>query len=369
MTNDARRRGRALGLPFPGETGPLNAITDVPGVAIGMTTLIEDPQAAGDRTICTGVTTILPRPRDRLMEPVWAGVHSFNGNGELTGTHWIEDGGAFTGPVCLTNTHSLGIAHHAAIRWMVDRYPETFGADHLWCLPVVGETYDGVLNDINAQALREEHVIAALDAAAPGPVAEGNVGGGAGMIAYEFKAGTGTASRRIRIGDEDYTVAALVQANHGLRDGLTVLGVPVGRVLRDDLLHERETGSIIAVVATDAPLLPHQLRRVAKRGAIGIARGGTFGGNSSGDIFLAFSTANPVPRPAPPLMSLTALDDGAIDPVFEAAVQAIEEAVINAMLAATDRRSVKPAGRTVRAVDHAALLQAMQAHDGLRSPR
>ena len=361
MSGEARKpRARDLGLPFRGETGALNAITDVPGVLIGQTTLIEDdPRGA----VCTGVTAILPKGRDRLLEPVWAGVHALNGNGELTGTHWIEDGGHFTGPVLLTNTHSVGIAHHAAIRWMIAREPEAFADAHVWAMPVVGETYDGVLNSINAQALREEHVIAALDAAAPGPVAEGNTGGGAGMIAYEFKAGTGTASRLVEAGGRACVVAALVQANHGLRGWLTVCGAPVGRVLRDDLILEREAGSIIVVVVTDAPLLPHQLRRVAKRGSIGIGRGGTIGGNGSGDIFLAFTTANATPRlgAAPEILSFEAMNDRCVDPLYEASVEAVEEAVVNALLAARDRMAVKPAGRWVRAIDHAALLRAMEA--------
>ena len=361
MSGEASKpRARELGLPFRGETGALNAITDVPGVLVGQTTLIDDDDPRGP--ICTGVTAILPRGPDRLLEPVWAGAHALNGNGELTGTHWIEDGGHFTGPVLLTNTHSVGVAHHAAIRWTVARHPQVFADTHTWLMPVVGETYDGVLNSINAQALTEEHVIASLDAAAPGPVAEGNTGGGAGMIAYEFKAGTGTASRLVDAGGRRHVVAALVQANHGLRDWLTVSGAPVGRMLRDDLLMERETGSIIVVIATDAPLLPHQLRRVAKRGSIGIGRGGTVGGNSSGDIFLAFTTANAVPRldAAPEVLAFEAINDRCVDPLYEASVEAVEEAVVNALLAARDRIAVKPAGRRVRAIDHAALLQAMR---------
>ena len=261
----------------------------------------------------------------------------------------------------LTDTHSVGVAHHAAIRWMLAREPEAFAREHIRAMPVVGETYDGVLNSIDAQALREDHAIAALDAAASGPVAEGNAGGGAGMIAYEFKAGTGTASRIVRAGGRRHVVAALVQANHGLRDRLTACGAPVGRVLRDDLLLEREMGSIIVVIATDAPLLPHQLRRVAKRGSIGIGRGGTVGGNSSGDIFLAFTKANAVPRldAAPGILDLEAINDRCVDPLCEASVEAVEEAVVYALLAARDRMAVKPAGRWVRAIDHAALLRAM----------
>jgi D-aminopeptidase len=352
-------RARDLGLPLTGTPGPSNAITDVPGVAVGMTTLIEGtgPLVPGRGPVRTGVTAILPRAEGEEPLPVWAGCFSFNGNGEMTGTHWIEDGGYFAGPICLTNTHSVGIAHHAAVRWMTRRYAARFAADHAWAMPVVAETYDGTLNDINGQHLREEHVLAALDAARPGPVAEGNVGGGTGMIAYEFKAGTGTASRRLRVAGREGTVATLVQANHGRRDWFTVLGVPVGQHLREDLLRPREVGSIIVVLATDLPMLPHQLRRLAKRAALGMGRGGTIGGNSSGDIFLAFSTANPLllPNHAPPVWQIEALDDNLFDAVYEAAIDGTEEAVLNAMLAAEDMQTLKPPGKTAKAIDAAAL--------------
>jgi D-aminopeptidase len=352
-------RSRDLGLPFTGTPGPSNAITDVPGVAVGMTTLIEGagPLVPGRGPVRTGVTAILPRAEGDEPLPVWAGCFSFNGNGEMTGTHWIEDGGYFAGPICLTNTHSVGIAHHAAVRWMMRRYAARFAADHAWAMPVVAETYDGTLNDINGQHLREEHVLAALDSARTGPVAEGNVGGGTGMIAYEFKAGTGSASRRLRLAGRDATVAALVQANHGRRDWFTVLGVPVGQHLREDLLRPRDVGSIIVVLATDLPMLPHQLRRLAKRAALGIGRGGTIGGNSSGDIFLAFSTANPLalPNHAPALWQIEALDDNLFDAVYEAAIDSTEEAVLNAMLGAEDMQTLKPPGRTAKAIDAGAL--------------
>jgi D-aminopeptidase len=245
---------------------------------------------------------------------------------------------------------------------MTERFPETFRDEHVWMLPVVAETYNGVLNDINAQPVGREHVRAALDAAAPGPVAEGQVGGGAGMIAYEFAGGSGTSSRVVPIEGRAFTVAAFVQANHGVRDWLTVLGVPVGRRLRDDLLFPRETGSIVVAIATDAPLLPHQLRRVARRCTIGIGRGGSVGGNNSGDIFLAFTTANPAPLPgkAPAFLSFEAVNDERIDPIYEATVQATEEAVVNAMIAAEDRIAAKPAGHLVRAISHDALMAAMR---------
>ena len=360
-------RARDLGLRLPGATGTSNAITDIAGVSVGVTTLREGsgPLDPGRGPICTGVTAILPRPIGPEPTPVWAGCFALNGNGEMTGTHWIEDGGYFNGPILLTNTHSVGIAHHAAVRWMSRTWQESFAREHLWAMPVVAETYDGVLNDINGQHLREAHVLAALDSARGGPVPEGNVGGGTGMIAYEFKAGTGTSSRRIRTGGRDGTVAALVQANHARRDQLTVLGVPVGRHLGNDLLRSREQGSIIVVLATDLPMLPHQLRRFAKRAAIGIGRGGAYGGNSSGDIFLAFSTANPLALPgrAPPIWQLEALDDDSFDPVYEAAVDSTEEAVLNALLAAEDTPTLKPPGKVARALDAGALLDVLRRYN------
>lgn len=354
-------RAREVGLRFEGIPGPLNAITDVAGIGVGMTTLIEPPATGRHGGLCTGVTAIVPRLGSRSLQPVWAGLHSFNGNGELTGSHWIRDGGWFLGPVLLTNTHSVGIAHHAAIRWLVRNHAPELSGRHQWFMPVVGETYDGILNDINAQAITEQHVLAALDTAGSGPVAEGNAGGGTGMVAYDYKGGTGTSSRRVGISDEEYTVGVLVQANHGLREWLTVSGVPVGQVLRDDRLLDRETGSIIVVIATDCPLLPHQLDRVARRGAIGIGRNGTVGGNSSGDIFLAFTTAPSVriDPEAPVRQTFDTLDDRHLDTIYAAVVQAIEEAVLNAMVAAEDRVAVKPAGQVVKAVDVDRLLEAI----------
>ncbi|MEZ5793214.1 DmpA family aminopeptidase [Albidovulum sp.] len=357
-------RARDIGLRFEGATGRHNAITDVPGLTVGFSTVIEEARDGVHRGLCTGVTAILPRGESGSITPVWAGVHSLNGNGELTGSHHIRDLGWFMGPVMLTNTHSVGIVSHAVLGWMIDRYRDVFDTDHLWCLPVVGETYDGVLNDINARAVTEEHARAALDAAAAGPVAEGNVGGGAGMIAYEFKGGTGTASRQIAVAGNSYTLGVLVQANHGTRAWLEISGVPVGREMGGDLVFGRDQGSIIVVIATDAPLLPHQLDRLARRGGIGIGRNGTKGGHSSGDIFLAFSTANPQDNPwnAPDLMELNALKDTHLDLFYAAVVQATEEAVVNAMIAATDRVAVKPAGKTVRAIDHDRLREILRAN-------
>ena len=237
-------RGRELGLPFPGETGPHNAITDVPGVEVGFRTRIEGngPLVPGRGPVRTGVTAILPLGRNPEPQPVWAGMYALNGNGEMTGTHWIHDGGYFVGPVCITNTHSVGIVHHAATRWMIRTYASDWERHHLWAMPVVAETYDGVLNDINGQHLGEADALAALDAAAPGPVAEGNVGGGTGMITYEFKGGTGTASRRLAIDGALFHVGALVQANHGLRPWLTILGRRVGETMPEDRLAHRRAG-------------------------------------------------------------------------------------------------------------------------------
>ena len=345
-------RARNLGLPFPGTPGPNNAITDVPGVRVGFATLT-DPE----RRMRTGVTAILPRQDQGVPVPVWAGQYSLNGNGEMTGTHWINDAGYFIGPVCITNTHGVGAVHHGVTRWMIDRYDTFFRNDHAWAMPVVAETYDGVLNDINAMHVTPEHAIAALDAARSGPVAEGSTGGGNGMICYEFKGGTGTASRTVEIGGKHYTVGALVQANHGLRPWLTVLGQPVGKLLPKGRLFETESGSIIVIIATDAPLSGLSLRQTAKRAAIGIGRGGTPGSNNSGDIFLTFSVANPGPMPqhAGPLLTKEELNGEALDPFYLATVEAIEEAVINAIVAGVDVPTVKPAGHVCRAIDTAVL--------------
>ncbi len=348
-------RARDLGLPFPGEPGPLNAITDVAGVAVGFTTLT-DPA----RRMRTGVTAILPRQDRGWPRPVRAGQFTLNGNGEMTGTHWIHDAGYLAGPILITNTHGVGAAHHGATRWMIDRYADYFSAEHAWAMPVVAETYDGVLNDINALHVTPEHAVAALDAAATGPVAEGSVGGGNGMIAYEFKGGTGTASRRARIGGAAYTVGALVQANHGIRPWLTILGKPVGRTMTEGRLLPREQGSIIVILATDAPLSALSLRHLARRAAIGIGRNGTPGGNNSGDIFLAFATADigPMPQLDAPLLTRTELNGEVIDPLYLAAVEAVEEAVVNALVAGEDAPTVKPEGLVVRAIDREALRRA-----------
>lgn len=340
-------RARDLGLPFPGTPGPLNAITDVPGVAVGFCTLT-DPA----RNMRTGVTAILPRPGHDPM-PVWAGHYALNGNGEMTGTHWINDAGYFLGPVLITNTHGVGAAHSGATRWMIDHYAGYFRDHHAWAMPVVAETYDGVLNDINAMFVQPEHAIAALQARSSGPVAEGSTGGGNGMITYEFKGGTGTSSRRVSLGGQEFTVAALVQANHGIRPWLSILGRPVGLLMPEDALYSGEMGSIIVILATDAPLSGLALRQLAKRAALGIGRGGTPGGNNSGDIFLAFSVANqgPMPQFADPVTLRQELNIDLLDTLYLGAVEAVEEAVVNALVAGEDVPTVKPSGRICRAID------------------
>ena len=342
-------RARDLGIKLPGTPGPLNAITDVAGVEVGFTTLIADaPHVAR-----TGVTAILPRPRADLFNPVWSGQFNLNGNGEMTGAHWINEAGWFTGPITITNTFSIGRAHHATVQWMAEHFGQLERGEQ-FILPVAAETFDGWLNDIARFHVTEAHVMAAIDAAAPGSVAEGNVGGGTGMIAYEFKGGTGTASRRVQIDGAEFTVGALVQANHGLRPWLTIAGVPVGQMMPEGCVRSAEQGSIIGIIATDAPLLPSQLQRLARRAGMGIGRAGTPSGNNSGDLFLAFSTANDQGRaPEPRRYSMECLGNDTLDPVFLAVVEAIDEAVLNAMVAAETMTGRD--GRVVQAIDHARL--------------
>ena len=348
-------RGRELRLPFPGRTGEHNAITDIPGVEVGYCTRIEGegPLVQGKGPVRSGVTAILPLGREPDPQPVWAGMYALNGNGEMTGTHWIRDGGYFVGPICITNSHSVGMVHHAAVKWTIQNYADAWQSEHLWAMPVVAETYDGVLNDINGQHITEEDALLALNSTTSGPIAEGNVGGGTGMICYEFKGGTGTSSRCLEIDGDEFVLGSLVQANHGLRPWLTVLGRPVGSTMLEDRLMNREHGSIIVILGTDLPMAPHQLQRLAKRAAIGIGRGGSPGGNNSGDIFLAFSTANRVPLPqlGGSRLRMDFINDELFDPIYMAATEAIEEAVINAMLAAEDMTTLRPPGLVCRAID------------------
>jgi L-aminopeptidase/D-esterase-like protein len=353
----SKPRARELGLRLAGTPGPCNAITDVPGVLVGYTTLQNNnlPNAQ----IRTGVTAILPRGKETTPQPVLAGQFTLNGNGEMTGTHWIHDGGYFVGPICITNTHSVGAVHDGATRWMLDHYREVFQEHHLWAMPVVAETYDGVLNDINGQHVTAEHAIQAIETASGGMISEGNVGGGTGMICYEYKGGTGTSSRTVPLGASTYTVGCLVQANHGIRDWLTILGQPVGLQLRDHLLFARENGSVIVMIATDAPLSPISLQHLARRASIGIGRHGTPGGNNSGDIFLAFSVANThtLPQLAPPIQSYEFVNPEYMDPFYLAAVESVEEAVINALLAAESVPTFKPSGHICHAIDHGRLTE------------
>ena len=328
-------RARALGLPFAGRPGRWNAITDVPGVEVGYVTLIE-----GDH-VRTGVTAIHPRGPSGTGDPVAAGFHSQNGNGEMTGVSWINESGTFTGPIAITNTHAVGVAHAGIVAWTVRHYPEVA---EMWLLPVAAETWDGYLNDINGHHVTEETVIAALQATRSGPVEEGSVGGGTGMNCYEFKGGSGTASRLVPFAGAQYTVGVFVQANFGGRHELVLAGIPLGDDLAaDNPMADRAAappgaGSVIAVVATDAPLFPHQCQAFARRVTSGLARTGTSGSHFSGDLFLAFSTANPGAfRPdAQTLRNLEFVPWEHLDPFFEAVVQATEEAVVNALVANED---------------------------------
>lgn len=333
-------RARDLGVPFEGRAGRFNAITDVPGVEVGFTTLIEGEGKleVGKGPVRTGVTAILPRGHGSLDDPVYAGVFSLNGNGEMTGTAWIEESGFLEGPVLITNTHSVGVVRDAAIAWRVRRGAAD-KTGYWWSLPVVAETWDGYLNDVNGFHVRPEHVEHALDTAAGGAIAEGSVGGGTGMIAYEFKGGTGTASRVVHMQTRaeaqsiDHTIGVLVQANCGRRSQLMVAGVPVGREITENAVFSREAGSIIIIVATDAPLLPHQLKRLARRASLGLARTGSVSGNGSGDLFLAFSTANPGANdPAAPAHKVETIPNDRLDPLFAGTVECVEEAIVNALV-------------------------------------
>jgi len=362
-------RARQLGLPLGGTPGAHNAITDVPGVEVGYETVIRLARAEGEPQICSGVTAVLPRGRQPLPLPVWAGQFDFNGNGEMTGSHWVEDAGYFIGPICLTNTHAVGAAHQAAVRFMMETYADHFRRLHAWAMPVVAETYDGLVNDICGLHLTEQHALAALRAARSGPIAEGNVGGGTGMATYEFKGGTGTSSRRFEIAGHSYTLGVLVQSNFGKRSELNVLGVPVGRHLSGNAIWSElalaEHGSIIVLIATDAPLTPLQLRRLARRGALGVGRTGTSGGHYSGDLMLAFSVANPVylpciGEPQPRSFSSEWLNDAHCEQVYPETVAAVEEAILNALLAACSVPTCKPPGRVLEAIDHDRLMELMQ---------
>ncbi len=326
-------RARALGIPFDGKPGKLNAITDVAGVEVGFTTLIsgEGKLEVGQGPVRTGVTAVIPRGHNSLNDPVYAGTFSLNGNGEMTGTVWVDESGFLEGPVVITNTHSVGVARDAVIAWRL-AHGAADKTGYWWSLPVVAETWDGWLNDINGFHVKAEDVAHALDTAQSGPVAEGSVGGGTGMICYEFKGGTGSASRVLEKKEGGYTIGVLVQANCGRRSQLTVAGVPVGKEIPGSV-YPKDTGSIIIVIATDAPLLPGQLKRLARRASLGLARTGSVSGNGSGDLFLAFSTANPgAANPEKPTQTIQTVPNDLLDPVFSATVEAVEEAIVNALV-------------------------------------
>ena len=336
----AKPRARDLGVPFDGTPGPYNAITDVKGVEVGHTTLISGSGklVVGQGPVRTGVTAVLPRGKDST-DPVFGAWFTLNGNGEMTGTTWLEDSGFLDGPVMITNTHSVGVVRDAVIAWRVKKAPpDQNGYD--WSLPVVAETYDGDLNDINGFHVKPEHAWNALDTAHSGPVEEGNVGGGTGMVCNEFKGGIGTASRVLEAKYGGYTVGVLVQCNYGWRIQLRIAGVPVGREIQDHKVRDNDVGSIIVVVGTDAPLIPTQLKRLVRRVSLGLGRDGSFSGDGSGDIFVAFSTANPQAASSKGMRQISMLPNEELNPLFLATVQATEEAVINAMVAAETMKGI-----------------------------
>lgn len=364
-------RARDLGIPLEGTPGKFNAITDVDGVLVGHTTLIAGDGAleVGRGPVRTGVTAVLPR--GRKYDPVFAASYVLNGNGEMTGTIWVEESGFLEGPVAITNTHSVGVVRDAVIAWEVqNQIFDPLLPGLYWALPVVAETYDGILNDVNGFHVQREHVFAALDSAAGGMVAEGVVGGGTGMICHGFKGGIGTASRKLDAEVGGFTVGALVQANHGARRHLTVAGVPVGQELTELPVERNDgapppsgTGSIIIVVATDAPLLPHQLKRLARRIPLGMTRVGGQGENTSGDIFIAFSTANPGAARRHTTVDLRMLSNESLNPLFEATIQATEEAILNALVAA--KTTVGINGNTAHALPHDRLREILRKYGRL----
>jgi L-aminopeptidase/D-esterase-like protein len=357
-------RVRDLGVPLEGEPGPLNAIVDVPGVEVGHKTLIE-----GD-SIRTGVTVVWPRGK-QSSDPAFGGFFAQNGNGDMTGTHWLEESGFLDGPVMITNTHSVGVVRDAYLAWLVrnHRHPGTnlLNGGGFFAYPIVAETYDGFLNDTNGFHVKPQDVFQALESASAGPVAEGNVGGGTGMVCYGFKGGIGTSSRRAG----PYTVGVLVQCNCGSRHQLRIGGLPVGQELSGGRPlasaahpYPEDTGSIIIVVGTDAPLLPHQVKRLARRATLGLGRTGSISGNGSGDIFIAFSTANPNAAAAKAPVSVTMLPNDELNTVFEATVQATEEAIINAMIGAETMTGYQ--GHTVTALPHQELREILKKYNRLR---
>jgi D-aminopeptidase len=364
VSAQAPQRARDLGVPFEGTPGPLNSITDVKGVEVGYRTLIsgEGKLQVGVGPVRTGVTAIFPRGKS-AVDPVFAGWFTENGNGEMTGTTWVEESGFLFGPVMITNTHSVGVVRDAVIDWQL-KHGTPIPLEDWWSLPVVAETWDGDLNDINGFHVKPDDAIAAMKDAHSGSIAEGNVGGGTGMICFEFKGGTGTSSRVLSANQGGYTVGVLVQCNFGVRHLLRIAGTPVGYEIPLDS-HRPDTGSIIVVVATDAPLLPHQMKRIARRVTLGLGRLGSISGNDSGDIFIAFSTANAGAGMAQKSASVQMLANEQMDSLFEATVQATEEAVINAMVAAKTMTGIN--GQTVEALPHGQLQDILKKYNRLNT--
>jgi len=363
LFSQTKPRARDLGVPFDGTPGPNNAITDVKGVEVGHTTLIsgEGKLEVGRGPVRTGVTAIHPRGKSS-NDAVFAGWFTLNGNGEMTGTTWVDDSGFLNGPVMITNTHSVGVVRDAVIAWKVKHgSPDMEG--YWWSLPVVAETWDGYLNDINGFHVKAEDAFHALDVAHSGPVEEGNVGGGTGMICNEFKGGIGTSSRVLSEKAGGYTVGVLVQCNYGSREQLRIAGINVGREIPEHTVWEKDMGSIIVVVATDAPLIPTQLKRIAKKVSLGLGRDGSYSGDGSGDIFIAFSTANPGAVGTKGLHQLGMLPNDSLDPIFLATVQATEEAVINAMVAADTMTGIN--NHTVIALPHDRLREILKKYGRL----
>jgi len=363
LSAEPKPRARDLGVPFDGNPGSFNAITDVKGVEVGHTTLISGsgPLKIGVGPVRTGVTAVLPRGK-ASHDSVFAGWFALNGNGEMTGTTWVEDSGFLDGPVMITNTHSVGVVRDAVIAWKVrNGKPDMEG--YWWSLPVVAETWDGYLNDINGFHVKPEDAFHALDTAHTGLVEEGSVGGGTGMICNDFKGGIGTSSRVLDTREGGYTVGVLVQCNYGSRPQLRIAGVPVGKEIPDHVVHDDDTGSIIVVVATDAPLLPNQLKRVARRVSLGLGRDGSYSGDGSGDIFIAFSTANPGAGGSKGLHQITMLPNESLDSIFLATVQATEEAIVNAMVAAETMTGIND--HTVIGLPHDRLREVLKKYNRL----
>ena len=368
-------RARDLGIPFVGTPGVFNAITDVQGVEVGYSTIItgKGENTVGNGPVRTGVTAIFPRGKAKKFSPVYANWYSLNGNGEMTGTTWVTESGFLETPIMITNTNSVGVVRDAVLKWYVDTDWYS-GEDWWYTYPVVAETYDGFLNDIYGFHVKEKHVLEAIENSSSGQIAEGNIGGGTGMMCLGFKGGTGTSSRVLKIKDSSYTVGAIVQSNFGAKRNLSIAGVPVGVALKDTLnsvfngppksRRQEGDGSIIVIVATDVPLLPHQLKRIAQRIPLGIGIVGGRGSNGSGDIFLAFSTANEGAFNRDDIASITSMPNDLLMPVFEATVQVVEEAIINAMIAAETMEGIN--GNTSYAIPHDVLVETLKKYNRIK---